>query len=109
MAAISRLHKLSRDGDYAKLLASAQFIGLLMLVDEKKSSSTDSEHMIERISNVLLECRNKAFLENSFTEFDLLKQDVVAAGLEVQVSRESIKVVSTENFDVLALKGILDE
>ena len=107
--AISRLHKLSRDGDFSKLLASAQFIGLLMVVDEKKFSPTDNEDIIKSISNILLQSRKKAFLNNSFTEFDTLKQAVLEAGLEVQVSRDSLKVVSTENFDVAALKGIVDE
>ena len=109
VAAISRLHKLSRDGDFSKLLASAQFIGLLMVVDEKKFSPTDNEDIIKSISNLLLQSRKKAFLNNSFTEFDTLKQAVLEAGLEVQVSRDSLKVVSTENFDVAALKGIVDE
>ena len=109
VAAISRLHKLSRDGDFSKLLASAQFIGLLMVVDEKKFSPTDNEDIIKSISNILLQSRKKAFLNNSFTEFDTLKQAVLEAGLEVQVSRDSLKVVSTENFDVAALKGIVDE
>ena len=37
------------------------------------------------------------------------KKKVVEAGLEVQMSRVSLKLVSTENFDEVALKGILDE
>jgi len=80
-----------------------------MVVDKKKFSPTDNEDIIKSISNILLQSRKKAFLNNSFTEFDTLKQAVLEAGLEVQVSRDSLKVVSTENFDVAALKGIVDE
>ena len=109
VAAISRLHKLSRDGDFSELLASAQFMGLLMPVNYKNLSSSDDERLISKVTNLLSTYRKEAFSKNSFEEFDLLKKKVVEAGLEVQMSRVSLKLVSTENFDEVALKGILDE
>lgn len=98
--AIAELHKLAASGDLAGLKASAQLVGLLGDDDGAWAVSTVdlSEH-----ATVLSDAREMAMASKDFSEVDRLKAALVAAGVEVRMSKAGIELAPGPGFDAAKL------
>ncbi|CUH61013.1 cysteine--tRNA ligase [Thalassobacter stenotrophicus] len=100
--AIATLHKLAGAGDAAVLLASARLMGLLT-EDLGGWDNVD----LSVYETALTEARATAMATKDFTEVDRLKTALLAAGVEVRMSKEGVALSAGTGFDPAALEGLV--
>lgn len=99
--AIAELHRLASAGEGAALKASAQFLGLLE-VDEA-GDEVDLSAFEARLS----ELRTQAMETKDFGAVDALKTKLLAAGIEVQMSKAGVSLSAPVGFDAATLEDLL--
>lgn len=99
--AIAELHRLASAGEGAALKASAQFLGLLE-VDEA-GDEVDLSALEARLS----ELRTQAMETKDFGAVDVLKTKLLAAGIEVQMSKAGVSLSAPVGFDAATLEELL--
>jgi cysteinyl-tRNA synthetase len=99
--AIAELHRLASAGEGAALKASAQFLGLLE-VDEA-GDEVDLSAFEARLS----ELRTQAMETKDFGAVDALKTKLLAAGIEVQMSKAGVSLSAPVGFDAATLEELL--
>ena len=100
--AIATLHKLAGAGDAADLLASARLMGLLT-EDLGGWDNVD----LSVYETALTEARVTAMATKDFAEVDRLKTALLAAGVEVRMSKEGVSLSAGTGFDPAALEGLV--
>ena len=100
--AIATLHKLAGAGDAAGLLASARLMGLLT-EDLGGWDNVD----LSVYETALTEARATAMATKDFAEVDRLKTVLLAAGVEVRMSKEGVSLSAGTGFDPAALEGLV--
>ena len=100
--AIAALHKMAGAGDAAGLLASARVMGL-MTDDLCGWDSVD----LSIYEAALSEARATAMETKDFAEVDRLKSALLAAGVEVRMSKEGFSLSAGTGFDPAALEGLV--
>lgn len=118
--AISALNALRSEPQ--KLLDNARFLGFLSdeyramdnvgpLIDGAHFETTlfDANHNINlyQLRDLLGQLRDQALAEKDFSQVDALKSSLLAAGVEVRMSKLGIELVPTTNFDPSKLEGLL--
>ncbi len=102
--ALTHLHALSKDaGQIETFVASAQMLGLL--TDEM--GGWDEVADLSAFSDKLSEIRQEAMVTKDFSRVDALKTELIAAGLDVRMSKAGVELVPTSNFDPSKLEGLL--
>ena len=96
-AAITRLHELAKDGAAEVLLASAQLMGLL----EAEEAVVDLSTFAAQLDAL----RTAAMASKDFSEVDSYKAALVAAGVEVRMSKEGVALSQAAGFDAAKLPG----
>ena len=99
--AIAELHRLASAGEGAALKASAQFLGLLE-VDEA-GGEVDLSALEARLS----ELRMQAMETKDFGAVDALKTKLLAAGIQVQMSKAGVSLSAPVGFDAATLEELL--
>ncbi|MEI6800058.1 MAG: class I tRNA ligase family protein, partial [Pseudomonadota bacterium] len=102
-AAVAELHAAAARGDYAGLKASAQFMGLL--TDKLSGWSleiTDFSVFTARLSNL----RAEAMTTKDFSKVDALKMALMAAGVEVRISKSGVELLPAFGFDAKKLQAL---
>ena len=99
--AIAELHRLASAGEGAALKASAQFLGLLE-VDE-----AGDEVDLSALEARLLELRTQAMETKDFGAVDALKTKLLAAGIQVQMSKAGVSLSAPVGFDAATLEELL--
>ena len=99
--AIAELHRLASAGEGAALKESAQFLGLLE-VDEA-GDEVDLSAFEARLS----ELRTQAMETKDFGAVDALKTKLLAAGIEVQMSKVGVSLSAPVGFDAATLEELL--
>ena len=99
--AIAELHRLASAGEGAALKASAQFLGLLE-VDEA-GDEVDLSALEARLS----ELRTQAMETKDFGAVDALKTKLLAAGIQVQMSKAGVSLSAPVGFDAATLEELL--
>ncbi|MGV6838855.1 MAG: cysteine--tRNA ligase [Planktomarina sp.] len=89
--AIARLHELAKAKDAAALLASAQFLGLL----EAAVDAVD----LSSYADQLFTLRAAAMESKDFSAVDALKNNLLAAGVEVNMAKDGVTLTPGPNFD----------
>jgi cysteinyl-tRNA synthetase len=101
--AIAELHQLSQASDASALLGSAQILGLLTpaLAGWEGAGPADGadRSLLDDLSRRLERAREKAKESKDFSEVDRLKAALVAAGVEVRMSREGVELVPGPDLD----------
>jgi cysteinyl-tRNA synthetase len=101
--AIAQLHGLSASGDVTTLLASARFLGLLTeeLSSWEGGSGADGSDQLrlDQIAEYLSVMRTRAMETKDFSSVDRIKGDLVAAGVEVRMSKDGVTLSPTDAFD----------
>ncbi|ARE38874.1 Cysteinyl-tRNA synthetase [Rhodovulum sp. P5] len=102
--AIAALHALAGAGEAAALKASAGLLGLLGddLGDWADAGASDLDGWAERLATE----RAKAMETKNFAEVDRLKAALVAAGVEVRMSKAGVELVPGAGFDAAKLEGV---
>ncbi len=100
--ALAELHRLASAGDPAKLLASAQFLGLL--TDELAGWEAVDAVDLSGLAAKLGALRGLAMETKDFSAVDAMKSALVAAGVEVRMSKAGVELVPAAGFDPAKLE-----
>ena len=102
--AIAVLHRLAGEGDAAGLKASAAMMGLLEdgMGDWAEAPAVDLSDWAERLKSA----RQVAMETKDFAEVDRLKAGLVAAGVEVRMSKVGVELVPGPDFDTAKLEAM---
>ncbi|SMO97199.1 cysteinyl-tRNA synthetase [Thalassovita litoralis] len=101
--AITVLHKLANAGDAAGLKGSAALLGLL--TDELAGwdgAAVDLSGLAEKLAAI----RTAAMETKDFSEVDRMKAALVAAGVEVRMSKAGVELIAGPGFDAAKLEGL---
>ncbi|ABV93440.1 cysteinyl-tRNA synthetase [Dinoroseobacter shibae DFL 12 = DSM 16493] len=102
--AIAELHQLYRDGNLPGLLASAQLMGLLS--DEMGGWDSSPQVDLSELAARLAEVREAAIGTKDFTQVDRMKAALIAAGVEVRMSKAGVELVPGPEFDAAKLEAV---
>ena len=99
---IKRLHQLSDDGDVAALKATASVVGLL----DDSLGAWAAEVDLTGLAGQLRDLRQVAMQTKDFGPVDAFKQALVAAGVEVKMSKDNVDLRPAVGFDPAKLEGL---
>ena len=103
--AITALHGIAKRGDAKTLKASAQLLGLLN--NQMGGWVEENTFDLSALEALILDVRDKAMKTKDFSELDNLKSSFISAGLDVQMSKEGIKLIVGLQFDSSKLEDFL--
>ena len=109
VAAIGVLHKIFHQRDYSTLLASARFIGLLSETSVNEEENEFDQKILDKVLVILSDKRLTALEDKNYEEVDIYKNRIIKTGVDVQISKDTIKLVPNSSFDRVALRGLVDE
>lgn len=101
--AIAALHGLASTGDAAGLLAGAQMLGLLSDELGDWARSVD----LSAYEALMAGVREAAMASKDFAEVDRIKAALMAAGVEVRMSKAGVELLPAAGFDAAKLEGLL--
>ena len=108
--AIHELHQLSAAGDVTTLLASARLLGLMTekLAGWEDVGPADGADLsrLDDLERNLFAMRARAKETKDFAPVDAMKSELMAAGVEVQMSKDGVVLKPTKEFDSDALLRI---
>ncbi|PIE06442.1 MAG: cysteine--tRNA ligase [Rhodobacterales bacterium] len=102
--AVAELHKLAAAGDAPGLRGSAALMGLL--TDEMGAWAEAGAGGLGDLAEKLAELRARAMETKDFSEVDAMKAALVAAGVEVRMSKAGVELVPGAGFDPAKLEGL---
>jgi cysteinyl-tRNA synthetase len=102
-AVIALLHKHFQRKNFAQLKADANLIGLI--TPEFKDWAFDFD--LSKYEEALMEVRSEAMITKNFDHLDDLKDRLSKAGVEIQMSTDTVKLVPTLKLDLAKLERIL--
>ena len=103
--AITALHGIAKRGDAKTLKASAQLLGLLN--NQMGGWVEENTFDLSALEALILDVRDKAMKTSDFSELDNLKSSFISAGLDVQMSKDGIKLIVGLQFDSSKLEDFL--
>ncbi len=102
--AIAELHRLVQEGDAAAFLGSARLLGLLQ--PGMGDWAGVGEDRLEALADRLAAARAEAMQTKDFSEVDRLKAALVAAGVEVRMSKQGVELLPAAGFDPAKLEEL---
>ncbi|PJF10897.1 cysteine--tRNA ligase [Pseudorhodobacter sp. MZDSW-24AT] len=105
--ALSVLHQLYTEGDATTLAATMDFLGFVggdraYWVEEDKAVRA----RLEPYAEALAQAREQAMQTKDFSNVDALKVMLISAGAEVRMSKGSVEVLPTPDFDPVKLEAL---
>ncbi|MFD1344213.1 cysteine--tRNA ligase [Litorisediminicola beolgyonensis] len=102
--ALTELHRLAAEGDAAGLRAGAEIMGLLTdtLGDWAGGETVDLSEWETRLATA----RAQAMESKDFTQVDRLKSVLMAAGVEVRMSKDGVTLLPGPGFDPASLEAL---
>ena len=100
---IALLHHHAQTKNFLQLKADANLIGLMNPVFKDWAFDFD----LSKYEKVLNKVRSEAMVTKNFDNLDDLKDKLLKAGVEVRMSKDSVKLVPMLNFDLAAIERIL--
>lgn len=105
--ALSVLHQLYTEGDATTLAATMDFLGFVggdraYWVEEDKALRATLQPYAEALALT----REHAMQTKDFSKVDALKSMLISAGAEVRMSKASVEVLPTPDFDPLKLEAL---
>nr|WP_283258299.1 cysteine--tRNA ligase [Pseudomonas sp. GX19020] len=101
--AIAVLHDLAREGDAAALKASAGMLGLL---EDHMGAWTEAGVDLAPWAARLASLRDAAMLSKDFAPVDAMKANLLAAGVEVRMSKAGVELMPGPGFDAAKLEAL---
>ncbi len=102
-AVIALLHKHYQVKNFAQLKADANLVGLM--TPEFKDWAIDFD--FSKYEEALMEVRSEAMITKNFDHLDDLKDKLSKAGVEIQMSTDTVRLVPTLRLDLAKLERIL--
>jgi cysteinyl-tRNA synthetase len=102
--AIAECHRLSSAGDVAALRDALRFLGLMAGDVPDWARGTGFDFAV--FEGMLSEARAEAIRSKDFSEVDRLKGLLLAAGVEVRMSKQGVELVEGEKFDPARLEAL---
>ena len=102
-AVIALLHKHYQVKNFAQLKADANLVGLM--TPEIKDWAVDFD--FSKYEEALMEVRSEAMITKNFDHLDDLKDKLSKAGVEIQMSTDTVRLVPTLRLDLAKLERIL--
>ena len=105
--AISVLHKLANIGDIEGLLGGLDFLGLKTIDTEMLDLIREGgQERLSELEAKLTQLRIGAMNTKDFSQVDAMKSALIAAGVEVRMSKAGIELVPGAGFDRAKLEGL---
>jgi cysteinyl-tRNA synthetase len=104
--AIAVLHELARKGDPKALLASLNFLGFDFSTIETYWEANDVSLVLASITERMTVLRETSKATKDFSAVDALKSALIAAGVEVRMSKAGVELVPGPGFDPSKLEGL---
>ncbi|MFY0645799.1 cysteine--tRNA ligase [Sulfitobacter geojensis] len=102
---LTECHRLSTQNDTAGLRAALALLGLL---DQKIPDwAVEQAFDLLDVEAFLSDARITAMETKDFSEVDRIKSALIAVGIEVQMSKDGVKLTAPAGFDRAALEGVL--
>ncbi|MBM1688021.1 cysteine--tRNA ligase [Sulfitobacter geojensis] len=102
---LTECHRLSTQNDTAGLRAALALLGLL---DQKIPDwAVEQAFDLLDVEAFLSDARTTAMETKDFSEVDRIKSALIAVGIEVQMSKDGVKLTAPAGFDRAALEGVL--
>ncbi|WP_299587805.1 cysteine--tRNA ligase [uncultured Tateyamaria sp.] len=101
---IMRMHSLAALGHVSALRATGQMIGLL--TDEIGGWDVSPDANLGAFEAAMTDARAIAMEKNDFSKVDALKSALVAAGVEVRMSKSGVELVAGPDFDPSKLEAL---
>ncbi len=102
--AITELHRLAQQGRLPELKASAQLLGLLQ--PDMGAWAQDKGPDLSEFATQLANLREAAMASKDFASVDALKNGLMAAGVEVRMSKAGVELLPGPDFDPTKLEGL---
>ncbi len=102
--ALAELHRASSAGDGATLAAGLQLLGLMQ--DEVPAWAAAPDVDLTDYANRLAAARASAMENKDFSAVDDLKAALIAAGVEVRMSKAGVDLVPGPDFDAAKLEAV---
>jgi cysteinyl-tRNA synthetase len=102
--AIAVLHRLSQAGDAPALRASLRFLGLMGAAPPDWAVATAVD--LSAQADALAAARDAAMQSKDFAQVDALKAALIAAGVEVRMSKAGVELIPGPGFDPAKLEGL---
>ena len=102
--AIAELHGLAASGDLAGLKASA---GLMGLLEDHMGGWAEAGVDLGPLAARLAALREAAMMSKDFAPVDAMKAALLAAGVEVRMSKAGVELLPGPGFDAGRLEGLL--
>jgi len=103
--AIAAMHDLVKRGEIGGLKASANLLGLL--ADDMGGWAKAVDFDLSAFESLVFSARTTAMETKDFSEVDRLKSTLIAAGVDVQMSKEGVTLIAGPNFDASKLEALL--
>ena len=100
---VALLHKHFQNKNFVQLKTDANLVGLMTPEFNDWSFNFD----LSKFEVALTEVRSEAMITRNFDRLDDLKDKLSKAGVEVQMTKDSIKLIPTLKFDLAKLEHIL--
>ncbi|WGV17993.1 cysteine--tRNA ligase [Fuscovulum ytuae] len=102
--AIAELHALAAAGDMAGLKASA---GLMGLLEDHMGAWAEAGVDLSPLAARLADLRSAAMASKDFAPVDAMKAALLAAGVEVRMSKAGVELLPGPGFDAAKLEGLV--
>lgn len=102
--ALTVLHTLAGQPDAAGLRAGLQFLGFMQNGIPDWAVAPDVD--LSSFETTLADAREKAMQTKDFSEVDRLKTALLAAGVEVRMSKAGVELLAGPDFDAAKLEGL---
>lgn len=102
--AIAELHALAAQGDAGALKASAALLGLL---EDAHGAWAEAGVDLAPYAERLAALREQAMATKDFAPVDAMKAALLAAGVEVRMSKAGVELLAGAGFDAKRLEGLL--
>ena len=103
--ALTEMHRLYKDGDAAGLKAALALLGQGTLAADA-GVDEGARRMLDTLATRLAEARDTAMQSKDFSQVDHLKTALLAAGVEVRMSKQGVDLVPGPGFDPAQLEGL---
>lgn len=100
--AITHMHKLSSDGNTAALRWALQLLGLMG--DDVPAWLEEADVDLSAYESLLGDARTTAMESKDFAQVDQIKTMLLAAGVQVKMSKEGVSLTPTPDFDAAKLE-----
>jgi cysteinyl-tRNA synthetase len=104
--AIFVLHQLAKEKNAVTLLATLKFLGIDLGTLEVYWNGDDVSISVSALQALLSDLREAAMASKDFSAVDALKSALIAAGVEVRMSKAGVELVPGPDFDPTKLEAL---